>query len=97
MISLLIALAAAERITGPDVQVRLIKDGDHRLSREEDLALLGDTLESLVQPSEARIAGDDVEVLLIKDGDHRLSRSRDLAHLTTVLDDLIADVRRTML
>jgi pimeloyl-ACP methyl ester carboxylesterase len=30
----------AERLTGPDVTVTLIKDGDHRLSREEDLARL---------------------------------------------------------
>jgi len=34
------ALRLAERISGGDVQVTLIKDGDHRLSRPEDLALL---------------------------------------------------------
>jgi pimeloyl-ACP methyl ester carboxylesterase len=34
------ALKLAERIEGPDVQVTLIKDGDHRLSRPEDLSLL---------------------------------------------------------
>ncbi len=34
------ALRIAERLTGEDVQVTLIKDGDHRLSRESDLALL---------------------------------------------------------
>ena len=34
------ALRLAERIAGDDVRVTLIKDGDHRLSRPEDLALL---------------------------------------------------------
>ncbi len=35
-----IALRIAERLTGADVQVTLVKDGDHRLSRPQDLALL---------------------------------------------------------
>ena len=30
----------AERIAGEDVRVHLVKDGDHRLSRPSDLALL---------------------------------------------------------
>jgi pimeloyl-ACP methyl ester carboxylesterase len=34
------ALHIAERLTGADVQVTLVKDGDHRLSRPRDLALL---------------------------------------------------------
>jgi pimeloyl-ACP methyl ester carboxylesterase len=34
------ALRLAERIESPDIQVTLIKDGDHRLSREADLAVL---------------------------------------------------------
>jgi pimeloyl-ACP methyl ester carboxylesterase len=34
----------AERVTGRDVQVILVKDGDHRLSRPQDLALLRRTL-----------------------------------------------------
>ena len=34
------ALDIAERVTGDDVRVTLVKDGDHRLSREADLALL---------------------------------------------------------
>jgi hypothetical protein len=38
----------AERIVGENVRVTLIKDGDHRLSRAEDLALLGRTLEDLI-------------------------------------------------
>jgi len=34
------ALDLSEALTGRDVRVTLIKDGDHRLSREEDIALL---------------------------------------------------------
>ena len=34
------SLRLAERLTGADVQVTLLKDGDHRLSREQDLAVL---------------------------------------------------------
>jgi pimeloyl-ACP methyl ester carboxylesterase len=35
-----VSLRLAERIEGSDVQVTLVKDGDHRLSRPQDLALL---------------------------------------------------------
>lgn len=42
------ALLIAECVTGADVRVILVKDGDHRLSRPVDLALLGDTLASLL-------------------------------------------------
>jgi pimeloyl-ACP methyl ester carboxylesterase len=42
------ALRLAERIEGDDVQVTLIKDGDHRLSRPEDLSLLARTIEALL-------------------------------------------------
>jgi len=38
------ALRIAEAVTGGDVRVTLIKDGDHRLSRQVDLALLAETL-----------------------------------------------------
>ncbi len=38
------ALTLAERIESADVQVILIKDGDHRLSRDSDLALLEDVV-----------------------------------------------------
>ncbi len=38
------ALTVAERLESPDVQVCLIKDGDHRLSRPSDLALLEDVV-----------------------------------------------------
>lgn len=34
------ALAIAERLDAEDVQVTLVKDGDHRLSRDRDLGLL---------------------------------------------------------
>ena len=42
------SLALAERIASDDVQVTLVKDGDHRLSRPCDLALLTATLEALL-------------------------------------------------
>jgi pimeloyl-ACP methyl ester carboxylesterase len=42
------SLDLAERIAGQDVRVTLIKDGDHRLSRDEDLALLLRTLDPLL-------------------------------------------------
>jgi pimeloyl-ACP methyl ester carboxylesterase len=43
------ALRVAERLTAADVRVTLIKDGDHRLSRPQDLALLRRTLDGLLQ------------------------------------------------
>ncbi len=42
------SLDLAERITGRDTQVLLVKDGDHRLSRESDLDLLLRTLTPLL-------------------------------------------------
>lgn len=42
------ALLTAEKITSPDVQIRLIKDGDHRLSRPQDIALLLRELDTLL-------------------------------------------------
>ena len=41
------SLRLAERITGPDVRLTLVKDGEHRLSRPQDLALLGETVADL--------------------------------------------------
>jgi pimeloyl-ACP methyl ester carboxylesterase len=38
------SLRIAERVVSADVQVILVKDGDHRLSRRQDLALLRRTL-----------------------------------------------------
>jgi len=43
------ALGLAAALRSADVQVTLIKDGDHRLSREGDLALLIDTVERLLE------------------------------------------------
>jgi len=42
------ALRIAECVAGEDVAVTLIKDGDHRLSRPQDLALLARTLKPLL-------------------------------------------------
>ncbi len=41
------ALRIAERVTTPDCRVVLVKDGDHRLSRPQDVALLLETVRSL--------------------------------------------------
>ena len=38
-----------ERVRSSDVQATLVKDGDHRLSRESDLALLVATVKSLME------------------------------------------------
>jgi hypothetical protein len=37
----------AERLTGTDVTVTLIKDGDHRLSRDQDLRRIFAAVEEL--------------------------------------------------
>jgi pimeloyl-ACP methyl ester carboxylesterase len=42
------SLALAERLDSRDVTVTLVKDGDHRLSREADLARLGGILDELI-------------------------------------------------
>ena len=44
------SLALAENLESRDVAVTLVKDGDHRLSTDEDLALLTRTLEPLLTP-----------------------------------------------
>ena len=44
------ALRIAERVTSHDVEIVLIKDGDHRLSRPRDLALLRRTVAALLAP-----------------------------------------------
>ncbi|TPG55653.1 alpha/beta hydrolase [Roseomonas nepalensis] len=41
------ALRIVEALPGPDVELTLIKDGDHRLSRPQDLALLVRVVEAL--------------------------------------------------
>jgi pimeloyl-ACP methyl ester carboxylesterase len=43
-----LALRIAERVDTPDVRVILVKDGDHRLSRPADLALLRQILAALL-------------------------------------------------
>jgi pimeloyl-ACP methyl ester carboxylesterase len=42
-----VSLRLAERLTGRDVLVTLVKDGDHRLSNPAELALLAQTLDTL--------------------------------------------------
>ena len=44
------ALELAQAINGADVVFQLIKDGDHRLSRPQDLSRLIAAVEELVQP-----------------------------------------------
>lgn len=44
-----LSLDLAERLRSSDVQVTLVKDGDHRLSRPQDLALLTATLDRLIE------------------------------------------------
>ena len=44
-----LALDIAERLRSADVQVTLVKDGDHRLSRPQDLRLLTATLDALLE------------------------------------------------
>ena len=44
-----LALRIAERVTSEDVEIALVKDGDHRLSRPRDLALLTRTVGALLE------------------------------------------------
>ena len=46
-----IALRLAERLRSDDVQVTLVKNGDHRLSREAEIALLLRTVSALSEPA----------------------------------------------
>ena len=48
-----ISIALAERLRSPDVRTILVKGGDHRLSRPRDLALLAETVESLLPDKHA--------------------------------------------
>jgi len=45
------SLALAENLESRDVHVTLVKDGDHRLSTESDLALLTRTIEAVSRPT----------------------------------------------
>ncbi len=49
----MLALALASRLATDDVSVHLVRDGNHRLSRESDLALLGRTLDALEDAASA--------------------------------------------
>ena len=51
-----LSLAIAERLESEDVRVLLVKDGDHRLSRPDDLALLCEALASLETRRAASVA-----------------------------------------
>jgi pimeloyl-ACP methyl ester carboxylesterase len=42
------ALRISQRLNSYDVQTLLVKDGDHRLSRDSDITLIIDTLGSLL-------------------------------------------------
>ncbi len=44
-----VSMTLAARLRSADVQVTLIKDGDHRLSRDEDIALLLRTVAALME------------------------------------------------
>ena len=44
-----VSMQLAARLRSADVQVTLVKDGDHRLSREQDIALLISTVERLLE------------------------------------------------
>ena len=48
-----VSLQLANRLTSQDVQLRLVKDGDHRLARLQDLRLLFDEVTSLSSPLSA--------------------------------------------
>lgn len=45
------SLTLAQRLAGPDVVLTLVKDGDHRLSRDADLERLGLVLDELLEVS----------------------------------------------
>lgn len=44
-----VSLRIAEHVTCSDIQVRLIKDGDHRLSTERDLSILTATIDEMLE------------------------------------------------
>ncbi len=45
-----VSLRIAEQVRSADVQTILVKDGDHRLSRDADIALLLQTVASVISP-----------------------------------------------
>ena len=52
------ALQIAEQVESERVTVELVKDGDHRLSREEDLARLTAAVEGIAGASAASNHGE---------------------------------------
>ena len=44
-----VSLKIAEHVNCPDLQLRLIKDGNHRLSTERDLAILTVTIDAMLE------------------------------------------------
>jgi pimeloyl-ACP methyl ester carboxylesterase len=54
-----ISLRLAERLESTDVRTILVKDGDHRLSRSGDIALLIETVEALAHDKDAGHYVDD--------------------------------------
>jgi hypothetical protein len=44
-----LALRLAAQLRSADVQLHLVKDGDHRLSREQDIRLLTDVTARLME------------------------------------------------
>ena len=55
------ALRIAERVTSERVAVELVKDGDHRLSRDEDLARLCAAVDAVADGSQARLPSNHGE------------------------------------
>ncbi len=48
-----ISMQLARQLRSDDVQVTLVKDGDHRLSREQDIAMLLQTISTLVEQTKS--------------------------------------------
>jgi pimeloyl-ACP methyl ester carboxylesterase len=49
-----VSIATAEHLTGDDVTVTLVKDGQHNLSRPSDLDLLTDALDTVLAQVDSR-------------------------------------------
>ncbi|HXZ18229.1 MAG TPA: alpha/beta hydrolase, partial [Roseiarcus sp.] len=59
------ALALTERLGGDPATLTLIKDGDHRLSRPQDLALLFAALERMIAAASESPAGPEAQPRLL--------------------------------
>jgi dipeptidyl aminopeptidase/acylaminoacyl peptidase len=49
------SLKLAEQLSSDDVRLILLKDGEHRLSREQDLQILISTLAELIDASQSAV------------------------------------------